>query len=100
MNDMNDTVVELTSKIDTERRKEPRRRVLKNATISFNRGYGAFEGVIRSQSPSGARLSFGDALGLPPRFVLDVPGDARTRLAEVRWRSDGDVGVELIEEAP
>ncbi len=76
-----------------ERRKEPRRRVLKGATLSFNRGYGALECVVRNQSEHGARLVFGDASAVPPAFELIVNGDALRRQASVRWRSANDVGV-------
>ncbi len=94
-----DNVIDLKRTIENDQRKEPRMRALKRATLSFNQGYGVFEGVVRNQSPSGAKLSFGEALGVPNRFLLTVSGDARARLAEIRWRGDGEVGVAFVEEA-
>lgn len=76
-----------------ERRKESRRRVFRGATLSFNRGYGALECVVRNQSEHGARLAFGDASAVPSRFELTVNGETRRRQANVRWRSSRDVGV-------
>lgn len=79
-----------------ERRSHLRRRVLKGATLEFNRGFGAFECVVRNISDGGARLSFGDALGVPARFDLRVGPDGEWRHAEVRWRGPSDVGVAFV----
>lgn len=76
-----------------ERRMSPRHRVLKGATLSFNQGYGAFECLVRNLSPSGARLSFGDASHVPPAFDMTIKGESARRSAKIRWRGRTDVGV-------
>lgn len=77
----------------TERRSQTRRRVLKGAIIRFNKGYGAFECVVRNFSENGAKLTFGETSAVPAAFELKIAGDERTREAHVRWRSSDSVGV-------
>jgi hypothetical protein len=57
-----------------DRRGAGRRRVLKGARLSFNKGYAVFECVVRNMSDCGARLSFGDAAAVPSRFELLIWG--------------------------
>lgn len=78
-----------------DRRAEPRRRVLKGGTLTFNNGYGALECVVRNLSAHGAKLEFGDTAAVPPRFGLRVSGEGGARLAHVRWRTMTAIGVEL-----
>lgn len=78
-----------------ERRNAPRRRVLKGGTLSFNKGYGALECLVRNMSDTGARLVFGETSAVPPRFSLRISGDDSLRDAQVRWRTTTDVGVEF-----
>jgi hypothetical protein len=80
-----------------DRRRETRRRVFKGATVSFNRGYGAMECVVRNQSEEGARLSFGDIASVPPRFGLRLSGEAAARDATVIWRGGREIGVSFAE---
>jgi hypothetical protein len=76
-----------------ERRSQPRRRVLKGAIIRFNKGYGAFECVVRNLSENGAKLTFGDTSAVPAVFELKIAGDQQMHEAHVRWRSPDSVGV-------
>ncbi|OHV90888.1 hypothetical protein ORS3428_01440 [Mesorhizobium sp. ORS 3428] len=78
-----------------ERRTERRRRVLRGATLRFNGGFGAVEGLVRNESEHGAQLSFGDAVGVPPGFELMVNGARRGAL--VRWRTQTSVGVQFVD---
>ncbi|CAM5427827.1 hypothetical protein ATER59S_02499 [Aquamicrobium terrae] len=79
-----------------ERRREPRRRALKGAVLSFNKGFGAMECVVRNQSENGALLAFGDTLAVPAFFDLTVNGAPVARAAQVRWRSRTTAGVEFV----
>lgn len=79
-----------------ERRASRRRRTLKGAVLTFSNGCGAFEGVVRDQSESGASLGFGDATGVPPAFNVAIWGDERKRPVRVRWRSETAVGIEFV----
>jgi hypothetical protein len=78
-----------------ERRGALRRRVLKGATLSFNRGYSAFECVVRNRSEGGARLSLAETFALPMTFRLTIAGEADTYTAHVVWRGLDQVGVRL-----
>jgi hypothetical protein len=80
-----------------ERRAERRRRALKGATLRFNKGFSAIEGVVRNESENGALLGFGDTTGVPSGFELSVNGAERSRSACVRWRSQTLVGVEFVD---
>jgi hypothetical protein len=79
----------------TERRCIHRRRVLKGAMLTFNNGFGVFEGVVRNQSERGAMLALGETAGVPMAFDLAISLDETTRPAQVRWRSTNAVGVEF-----
>lgn len=79
----------------TDRREGVRHRVLKGATVAFNRGYSTFECIVRNQSDRGARLSFAETFALPGAFNLALSGQA-PRAVEVRWRSMTAVGVEFV----
>jgi hypothetical protein len=78
-----------------ERRYSQRRRVLKGATLSFNRGYSAFECVVRNQSDGGARLSLAETFALPATFRLAIAGESQIHTALVIWRGPDQVGVKL-----
>ena len=76
-----------------ERRAARRQRVLKGATLSFNKGYSAFECVVRNLSERGARLSLAETFGLPGRFRLAIGDEEKGRTARVVWRRSDAIGV-------
>jgi hypothetical protein len=86
----------LDGEVFAERRAAVRRRVLKGATLSFNKGYGALECVVRNESHNGALLAFGETSAVPPAFDLTMKGSDLTRAAQVRWRTMTHVGVEFV----
>jgi hypothetical protein len=77
----------------TERRTDLRRRVLKGATLSFNRGYSSFECVVRNQSERGAKLSLAETFALPSTFRLAIAGKSEARMARIIWRKPDEMGV-------
>lgn len=83
----------LDGQVFAERRAAARRRVLKGATLTFNKGYGALECIVRNQSESGALLAFGETAAVPPFFALAINGEQASRHARVRWRTQTLVGV-------
>jgi hypothetical protein len=95
-----DAIVEKSIGLDgnvfVERRGASRRRVLKGATLSFNKGYGALECVVRNESEKGALLCFGETSAVPPAFGLTIKGSDVTHAAQVRWRTMTLVGVEFV----
>jgi hypothetical protein len=76
-----------------ERRATQRHRVLKGATLTFNKGYSAFECVARNLSDGGAKLSLAETFALPGDFRLSIAGREGTRQAHVVWRKPSEIGV-------
>jgi hypothetical protein len=82
-------------KVFLERRAVLRRRSLKPAILSFNRGFSTFECIVRNVSENGAMLSFGETFALPDTVTLWLDGMAH-QIAQVRWRGSSAVGVEFV----
>jgi PilZ domain len=74
-----------------------RMRALLKAQIVFNDGACRADGLIRDLSHKGARLWFGDSVILPERFELRIPQRNDIRLAELKWRTREEIGVEFID---
>jgi hypothetical protein len=85
----------LEGNVFAERRAAPRHKVLKGATLRFNRGYGALECRVRNLSDTGARLAFGETAAVPPHFEFHLSGSDKPVPASVRWRGLEDVGIEF-----
>ena len=83
----------IDGEVFADRRQGDRRRVLKGARLTFNKGYGAFECVVRNLSEGGARLSLGDTSAVPSQFDLLITGEDAPRPATVRWREMTALGV-------
>ncbi len=81
----------------TEQRGAPRHKVLKGATIRFNRGYAALECRVRNISDTGARLSFGETAAVPSEFDFYLGGAKAPVRATVRWRTMQDIGVQFVQ---
>lgn len=76
-----------------ERRKEPRRRMLKAGRIVFGSLSRTFDCTLRNTSPDGALLLVPDSVGVPDAFLLYVESEGTRRPAEVVWRLDDRIGV-------
>jgi hypothetical protein len=74
-----------------EKRAVPRRRVLKQGTISFD-GSG-IDCVVRNISMNGARLDVASPVGLPKSFTLVIAADHFMRHCRPVWSADLRVGV-------
>ena len=68
-----------------ENRRAIRRRVLKGATIEFDRA--AFSCAVRNLSEAGA------ALDVPHEFTLIMETDQLSRRCRVIWRKENRIGV-------
>ena len=86
--------IAIDGELFADRRGEVRHRAFKGASITFNRGYGVIECVVRNLSADGAQLAFGDTLAVPPKFSLRISGES-AREAEVCWRSPREIGVRI-----
>lgn len=78
----------------SERRLNPRNRVLRKARIVYREGYATMECVVLDLSEGGARLRLGDWLDVPGHFELRIERGP-SRMAMVRHRRAGVAGVEF-----
>jgi hypothetical protein len=74
-----------------ERRRAPRHRVLKSATVAFN-GIG-IDCTVRNLSETGAALDFSSPVGVPSSFVLTISSDRLVRRCHPVWSNDRRIGV-------
>ena len=72
-------------------RRAPRRRALKGASAILPGG-GIIDCVVKDLSDTGARLQVVNALSVPERFELLIPG-AKSVQVTVVWRKERMVGV-------
>jgi hypothetical protein len=79
----------------SDRRTEPRPRVLKSAELTFNAARSAVECTTRNLSRNGAMLSFSNPRGVPAVFDIQIAGQMEKRTARVRWRFTTALGVEF-----
>jgi hypothetical protein len=89
-------VAEDQDTLQSARRTQDRRTILKGAKIIFNGGKGVMVCRVRDQSPGGARLEFPPRQALPERFELHVTGQP-VRQCERRWVRNNIVGVKFVE---
>jgi hypothetical protein len=75
-----------------EKRAFPRRRVLKQGTITF-RGGGGADCMVRNISIGGALVDFANPIGLPRSFTLIVATEHLMRDCHAVWSHDRRVGV-------
>ena len=74
-----------------ENREDPRSRMLKGASITFDGG--AIDCTVRNISASGAALDVASPLGIPQEFFLVVPVDNLRQHCRVVWRKEKRIGV-------
>ncbi|SIO62785.1 PilZ domain-containing protein [Bradyrhizobium erythrophlei] len=83
--------------MDENRRAVRRRRVLKSATIEFDRG--AYSCAVRNLSEAGAALDVPYARPIPHEFTLVMESDQARWHCRVIWRKEGRLGV-AFEQTP
>ena len=78
-----------------DKRRHPRRKILKGAKAVFNEGGSLYDCTVRDWSESGARLVFPDLTPLPKHFTLQMLDGSEKRCEVVR--ADGKVvGVRFL----
>ena len=82
-----------------EKRKIPRRRVLKVGKIVFADGMRVIDCTIRDLSKDGARLIIGSSIGLPDRFLLYEQSTGLLYPSSIVWRQPKSVGIKFDGEA-
>jgi hypothetical protein len=81
----------MTMTTGDDNRQAPRRRALKGASAVLPGG-GIIDCVVKDLSDTGARLQVVNALSLPERFELHIPG-AKSIQVTVVWRKGRMIGV-------
>jgi two-component system cell cycle response regulator len=76
-----------------DKRKIPRRRVLKEGKIVFADGLRVLDCTIRDMSEEGARLLIANTVGLPDNFQLFEKASGMLYPASIAWRQQNAVGV-------
>ena len=75
-----------------DKRDNIRHRVLKGATIEFNRA-GGITCAVRNLSETGACLNVVSPLGVPESFDLVFEADQSRKACQVVWRTEKQIGV-------
>jgi PilZ domain len=78
-----------------EKRKTPRRRVLKGGKIVFADGLRVIDCRIRDLSADGARLLIANTIGVPDTFLLLEQSTGKLYPASVIWRQEAVLGVKF-----
>ena len=76
-----------------ERRRAPRRRVLKAARILIDKK-SVISCTVRNVSDTGSRLEVASLLGIPELFELEIAGEPRRPVRRV-WVSSSGIGVDF-----
>ena len=80
----------------TDRRKSPRRRVLKDGKLIFGQGRSVVDCTIDNMSDGGAHVRLSGSHGLPPEFYLAEASRGIVHKAEVAWRTTAGIGLKLL----
>jgi diguanylate cyclase (GGDEF)-like protein len=81
----------------TNRRKEPRQRVLKRGHIVLPLVNGAVDCTVRNLSSHGAGLRIDAAFAVPAEITLVIPTDGTKRRARLCWQVGTNLGVEFLD---
>lgn len=81
--------------ISFEKREWHRRRVLKPAYISFNKGFARYSCTVKNLSGQGAMLLCGETTGIPSEFEFQLDGHAPLK-SKVIWRTRDLVGIQFV----
>jgi hypothetical protein len=79
-----------------EKRRAPRRRVLKGAIVAYNDRHSTIPCVVRDISDTGARLRTDGAMNAPDTFLLIVELDGMEADCTVVWRRPPDLAVAFV----
>lgn len=78
-----------------DRRSEPRVKTLLTGRVVLSERHASFDCMVRSASPSGARIVVPALTPLPESFLLYTPRHDEWQAAEPVWRQGDQVGLSL-----
>ena len=76
-------------------RRQRRRAMFKGGRIFLHDQGTVIDCVVRDYSPRGAKLVLERKSAVPDQFKLVIPDDGTEVDCEVKWRGEGEVGVEF-----
>ena len=79
-----------------DRRKGPRRRVLKDGKLIFGQGPSVVDCTIDNMSDGGAHIRVTSSHGVPEDFYLVEANRGVIHKAEVAWRTTTGMGLKLL----
>lgn len=80
-----------------DRRRVPRRRLLKGAIVAFSDRYCTIPCTVRNISHLGALLQSKSASSIPDQFELIIELDGTEVQCEIVWRKKFEFGVKFLE---
>lgn len=84
------------NKLQDEKRKAPRRRVLKAGIVAFNNRFSTLPCTVRDLSAAGARLCVEGSVNAPDTFEMIIELDGLEANCEVVSRKAKEVGVRFV----
>lgn len=82
--------------LSSDMRAEHRQRVIKGATIYFNKGYASFQCRVRNLTANGALLEFGETTGIPTTFKFRTSDSDVEKQATLVWKNTQQVGISFL----
>lgn len=79
--------------MDTELRRDVRKRTFLKGRIVFNGGAASMDCLIRDMSESGARIELSETSTIPEVFDLYIQNKDATFRSTMCWRRGGEVGI-------
>ena len=79
-----------------DKRRSPRRRVLKGAIIAYNNRRSTLPCTVRDLSETGARLRTDSAVNAPDTFTLIIELDGFEADCKVTWRKSPELAVMFV----
>ncbi len=83
-----------------EKRRHPRRRVLKQGRIILNNRFSIIDCTVRDVSLGGCRIRLFAEFLLPKSFILAFPALELERQVELAWQNGKEAGVRFLDETP
>lgn len=80
----------------SQRRLQPRRRVLKSASVVLNNRASTIDCLVRDISDAGARIAVEGLFRPPHEFDLKIPSARQDHACEVVWRHENQIGVRFV----
>jgi PilZ domain len=84
------------SDTNEDKRRAPRRRVLKGAIVAYNDRRSTLSCTVRDISDTGARLRMGGSINAPDTFLLIIELDGFEADCRVVWRKAPDLAVTFV----